>query len=132
MFFVGRLSAADDSTSAVFIFREFITLSENKGMKGVNDVKVLNQYCVITDDDGNVILAELVEKARIETRHKVEVFKTLKDIEKKKIKLPPPEENVVEKNKLYSHNGKIICSSVSGHINKIDKENFIKDKEPKK
>jgi len=101
-------------------------------MKGVNDVKVFDQYCVISDNDGNVIFAELVEKARIETRHKVEVFKTLKDIEKKKIKLPSPENNIIEKNKLYSHGGKTICSSVSGHINKIDKENFIKDKEPKK
>jgi len=82
------------------------------------DIRLNNEYCTVTDTKGNVMVAQFFKSARVETLQNLQHSKKITDIDIFKV-YAIPEDGVVEKDKLYSYQDKVICSEESGKVSKV-------------
>ena len=82
------------------------------------DIRLKNEYCTVTGEKGEVIVAQFFKNARIETNYSLQHSTKIANIDVKKA-LAMPEDGVVEKNMLYAKEGEVVCPKESGDVTKI-------------
>lgn len=82
------------------------------------DIRLNNEYCTVTDSKGNVMVAQFFKSARVETLQSLQHSAKIVDMDLSRV-YAIPIDGIVEKDKLYSYQGKTICSEESGKVTKV-------------